>query len=293
MPAAKTWTFTVQANSKPRLDHWLVRHLPALSRAQLQRLISGGQVTVDGVVVRAAARLKRGQQIIVTEPVQRVASRVEPYPLEIDVVYEDKDLAIVNKPADLVMHPAPGHPIQTLANAVAYRWPSLPSGLEDGRPGIVHRLDKDTSGLVVIAKSTATQFGLQQQFKNRHISKKYIALIEGFLSPMQGVVEVPLGPTSQTPTTTSGISSGRSGTNLTTWCEISIDQLSGKQVPAKPCSPRDLSIHFGGTRALYRANSPNSSSYGLPFAPRGRRCSLWIAKAPLAAQAPLPPRLCY
>ena len=193
MPAAKTWTFTVQANSKPRLDLWLVRHMPALSRAQLQRLISGGQVTVDGAVARAAVRLKLGQQIVVTEPEQRVASRVEPYPLEIDVVYEDKDLAMVNKPADLVMHPAPGHPIRTLANAVAYRWPNLTSGLEDGRPGIVHRLDKDTSGLVVIAKSAATQFGLQNQFKTRHISKKYIALIEGFLSPMQGVVEVPLG----------------------------------------------------------------------------------------------------
>ena len=193
MPAAKTWTFTVQANSKPRLDRWLVRQLPALSRAQLQRLISEDQVTVDGAVARAAVRLKEGQQVKLTEPVQRAASRVEPYPLDIDVVYEDQDLAIVNKPADLVMHPAPGHPIRTLANAVAYRWPSLTTGLEEGRPGIVHRLDKDTSGLVVIAKSTATQFGLQHQFKTRHISKKYIALTDGFLSPLQGEVDVPLG----------------------------------------------------------------------------------------------------
>ena len=193
MSAATPWTQTVEGNSAPRLDHWLVQQFPNLSRSQLQRMIANGQVTVDGAKPRASDRLRPNQQVVVSGRAQTPKTELVPYPLEIDVVYEDEDLAIVNKPADLVIHPAPGHPIQTLANAVVHWWPDLPSTLEENRPGIVHRLDKDTSGLVVIAKTSAAHLALQHQFKERYISKTYLALADGFLEPASGRIEVPLG----------------------------------------------------------------------------------------------------
>ncbi len=193
MSATTAWTQTVEGNAAPRLDHWLVQQFPNSSRSQLQRMIANGQVTVDGTKPRASDRLRPGQRVVVASRAQKPKTELVPYPLEIDVVYEDEDLAIVNKPADLVIHPAPGHPMQTLANAVVHRWPDLPSTLEANRPGIVHRLDKDTSGLVAIAKTAAAHLALQHQFKERLIAKTYLALVDGFLEPASGRIAVPLG----------------------------------------------------------------------------------------------------
>ena len=193
MSIAAIWTQTVETNTAPRLDKWLVEKLPEESRTHWKRLISEGHVTVDGAVPRVSERLKQGQKIIVALGTQRPKSEFIPFRLDLDVVFEDEDLAIINKPANLVMHPALGHPLQTLANAIAHRWPSLSATSEQTRPGIVHRLDKDTSGLVAIAKTAASQTALQYQFKSRVISKTYVALVDGFLHTTEGVVDVPLG----------------------------------------------------------------------------------------------------
>ncbi len=195
MSAAPVWTQTVEEDSAPRLDQWLVQRFSHLSRAQWQRMIRDGQVTVDGVVSRAAHRLRPGQQISVSARIRPARTRpaLVPWPLEMDVVYEDADLAIINKPATLVVHPAPGHAQQTLANAIVHRWPHLPATFAENRPGIVHRLDKDTSGLVAIAKSAAAHLGLQRQFKARCVAKTYVALVDGFLEPARGTIAVPLG----------------------------------------------------------------------------------------------------
>ncbi len=193
MSAVPVWTQTVEETAAPRLDRWLARRFPHASRSQLQRMIAAGQVTVDGTAPRAADRLRPGQQIVVSGRVRKPHTALVPYPMELDVVYEDADLAIVDKPAHLVVHPAPGHPTQTLANAMIHRWPDLPSAPEANRPGIVHRLDKDTSGLVAIAKTAAAHWSLQQQFKQRRIAKTYLALVDGFLEPAQGKIETPLG----------------------------------------------------------------------------------------------------
>ncbi len=193
MSVRTPWTATVEGNSVLRLDHWLVQQFPNVSRSQWQRRITAGEVTVDGFTPRASDRLRPGQRIAVWHSIPQPRTELTPYPLELDVVYEDEDLAIVNKPAALVIHPAPGHPVQTLANAAIHRWPDLPSNLEGRRPGIVHRLDKDTSGLVIIAKSSAAHGDLQRQFKVRHIAKTYLALVEGFLAPGHGTIEASLG----------------------------------------------------------------------------------------------------
>lgn len=193
MSVNAAWSQRVETDSAPRLDKWLVQQLPELSRNRWQQLISEGQVTVDGAVARVSVRLRQGQQIDVATLIQGPQSDFIPYQLELDVIYEDDDLAIVDKPANLVMHPAPGHPLRTLANAVAHQWPDMAASSEQDRPGIVHRLDKDTSGLVAIAKTPAAHTALQQQFKSRTISKTYLALVDGLFQTLEGVVDVPLG----------------------------------------------------------------------------------------------------
>jgi 23S rRNA pseudouridine1911/1915/1917 synthase len=115
-----------------------------------------------------------------------------PQPMPLSVVYEDDDLIVVDKPAKLVVHPAPGHESGTLANALLARYPDLPID-EDGRPGIVHRLDKDTSGLIIVAKDDASRRNLQGQFKEGQVDKIYLALVEGTVEPERGIVDAPIG----------------------------------------------------------------------------------------------------
>lgn len=173
-----------------RLDKYLIGPM-ALSRSQVQRLIRQGRVTVEGVVAKASYLLSPGERIRVQLPAPE-----EPAPLAqelpLDVVYEDQDLAVVNKPAGMVVHPSHGHKRGTLVNALLARYPSL-SQLPGPRPGIVHRLDKDTSGLMVVAKNEPARRKLQKQFKRGEVKKVYLALVEGHLKPEQGVIEAPIG----------------------------------------------------------------------------------------------------
>jgi 23S rRNA pseudouridine1911/1915/1917 synthase len=175
-----------------RLDRFLAGRCPDLSRSRLQRLIADGHVTVDGLPAKPAARLRAGQHVSVTvaEP---APSELAPQPIPLTVVYEDRDVLVVDKPAGMTVHPAAGHPDQTLANAVLAHVPEI-SGVGSAlRPGIVHRLDKDTSGLIVVAKSAEAHTRLAAQFAARRVSKLYLALVHGQVSPAEAVIEAPIG----------------------------------------------------------------------------------------------------
>ena len=163
--------------SNERLDRYLSR-VTDLPRSQVQRLINGGRVLVEGRRLKASAAVFPGQRIRLSiPPPQPSALTAEPIPLEI--LYEDGDLVVLNKPAGLVVHPAPGHSRGTLVHALLHHCPDLPGIGEERRPGIVHRLDKDTSGVMVVAKTDAAMASLAGQFKERRVKKTYLALVHG------------------------------------------------------------------------------------------------------------------
>jgi 23S rRNA pseudouridine1911/1915/1917 synthase len=174
-----------------RLDRYLTQVLPQFSRAHLQRLIEQGHVLVNGQRTKASQRLARSDRIAVELPPSPDHPLPEPIPLA--VVYEDQDVVVIDKPAGLTVHPAPGHPTHTLVNAILAHCPGLTMSNDVMRPGIVHRLDKDTSGLIVIAKNDLAREYLASQFKTRAVTKRYLVLVKGRLSPEQGTIEAPIG----------------------------------------------------------------------------------------------------
>jgi 23S rRNA pseudouridine1911/1915/1917 synthase len=175
-----------------RLDRFLTRQLPMHSRAYLQQLIEQGQITVDGRVAKSGYRLRAGDHIRVTLPLPK-PSGVLPEPIPLDVLYEDMHLLVVNKPAGMVVHPSPGNVSGTLVNALLAHCPQLSGigGVE--RPGIVHRLDKDTSGAIVVAKDDPTHRGLAQQFADRQVKKVYLAIVRGDIQEVEGVIDAAVG----------------------------------------------------------------------------------------------------
>lgn len=179
------------SGEKDRLDRFLAAQVPELSRSAAQRLIEAGQVTVNGEPVKASYKTRPGDRVVVLlpghEPPELVAEAI---PLRI--VYEDPDLLVVDKQAGMVVHPAPGHSSGTLVNALLARYPELAAAGGE-RPGIVHRLDRDTSGLIVVARNDRTRRALQRQFKERQVHKAYLALLEGHLQPAWGRIEAPIG----------------------------------------------------------------------------------------------------
>ena len=187
-------TKTLQFNSlvhNIRLDKYLTEVLPQFSRAYLQRLITQGHVLVNRQMAKASQKLSKSDSITVELPPLPGCPLAELIPLA--VIYEDADILVVDKPAGLTVHPAPGHSSHTLVNAILAHCPGLTVSNERIRPGIVHRLDKDTSGLIVIVKNDFAREYLAAQFKSRTVTKRYIVLVKGRLSPQQGIVEAPIG----------------------------------------------------------------------------------------------------
>jgi 23S rRNA pseudouridine1911/1915/1917 synthase len=184
-------TFTVDEGGE-RLDKAISAGVPDLSRAMTQRLIKTGEVTVNGRPSKPSYRVEMGDEILVRVPAE-MPEPVLPEDIPLDIIYEDESLLVVNKPAGMVVHPALGHPSGTLVNAVLAHCPQVAEvgGLD--RAGIVHRLDKDTSGLILIAKDDAVRAALQRQFKRRQVVKTYLALVEGPMYPREGVIEAPVG----------------------------------------------------------------------------------------------------
>ena len=180
------------ATGDERLDKWLTGRLPDRSRSEIQRWIEAGLVTRGKVALKASYRVAAGDEITVVIPAPEDYA-VEPEPIPLDVVYEDADLLVIDKPAGMVVHPAAGNWHGTLVNAVLHHCPDLEGVGGTHRPGIVHRLDKDTSGLILVAKNDRVHRALQAQFKAREVHKTYLALVYGQVTPAQGQIEAPIG----------------------------------------------------------------------------------------------------
>lgn len=182
---------TLKADQEERLDRFLARRIGTFSRSYLQQLIEAGYVTVNGRPRKPSWKLTPGDELLVVIPAPREPDLpAEAIPLS--VLYEDADLIVINKPPGLTVHPAPGHERGTLVNALLAYCPDLTGigGLR--RPGIVHRLDKDTSGVIVVAKNERAHQELSRQIKERQVLKLYLALVSGELSPAQGMIEAPI-----------------------------------------------------------------------------------------------------
>lgn len=171
-----------------RLDVWLAATLPTLSRARIQSLIRAGDITLDGAMVKPGQLLATGMRVTVCPPPVKPTELV-PEPIPLDILYEDDVLLGLNKPPGLVVHPGAGHAQGTLVNALLHHCPNLPGIGREQRPGIVHRLDKDTSGVLVVAKTEVALDGLARQFKDRVVQKQYTAFVCGRPSPAEGVID--------------------------------------------------------------------------------------------------------
>lgn len=172
-----------------RLDIWLARQWPAFSRARWQKAIAAGLVGINGRRGRASEAVRTGDSIEATPPPPEPApSKTRPEDIALDVIYEDEHLLCINKPPGLVVHPAAGHWQGTLVNAVLHRSAALSAGSHPLRPGIVHRLDKDTSGCILVAKNDAAQATLARQFADRTAAKTYLAVVRGKPRAAQGVI---------------------------------------------------------------------------------------------------------
>jgi 23S rRNA pseudouridine1911/1915/1917 synthase len=175
-----------------RLDRALSLAYPDLSRMQWQRLLKEGAVTLNGRSVKASLRLEGGEVITAVLP-EVVESELVAENIPLDIRYEDDDIILVNKPAGMVVHPSIGHETGTLVNAILYYCPDIEGIDFTHRPGIVHRLDKYTSGLIIVAKNDRALRYMQDQFKSRTIKKKYIALVEGQLTPDTALIDASIG----------------------------------------------------------------------------------------------------
>lgn len=180
-----------EADAHARLDSFLASHIKEWSRARLQRLIEEGDVLVNGQTSKGAYKLKPNDEVVV-ELVAVSPNEFVPENLPLEIIFEDADIVVVNKAPGMVMHPAAGCYSGTLANALAFHFSTLSSTAGMVRPGIVHRLDKDTSGLLVVAKNEHAHEHLADQFRNREVFKSYVALVHGVMKEKSGRIEQPI-----------------------------------------------------------------------------------------------------
>jgi 23S rRNA pseudouridine1911/1915/1917 synthase len=193
-----TTHIVTQKHIGKRLDIFIAHYEPFISRSRIQMMIKDGHALVEGRIEKPGYKVKRGEQVTLEFP-ERQVREVLPEPIPLSVIYEDPHIIVLNKPAGLVVHPAPGNYTGTLVNALLHHYGSLPSsgagpeGNERERAGIVHRLDKDTSGVMVVARTREALRTLSGQFKNRVVRKRYLALVAGVIKKGSGSVEIGLG----------------------------------------------------------------------------------------------------
>ena len=225
-----------EGSRRGRADRWAA-DLSGLSRSHVQRLISDGRLTVDGQAIKANTVVEPGATLQLLVPPPAPAEPIAQPEIPVDVVYEDDDLLIVDKPSGLVVHPAPGHSSGTLVNALLGRGEGLVPGGIAGvqRPGIVHRLDRDTSGLLMVARSDAAQASLQAQLKARRVKKTYLALVAGSVSAAAGRIEAPVGRDPSRRTRMAVTPGGRASTTgyrvrerFAGWTLLELDLVTGR-----------------------------------------------------------------
>jgi len=192
-----------------RLDKYASERCPELSRTRVQGLVADGYITVNGRPAKAGLKLNIGDRVDITLP-PPPPSPLSPEAMPLSILYEDDDLLVVDKPSGLTVHPAPGHPGHTLVNALLAHAPGLAQMGSSPRPGIVHRLDKDASGVMVVAKNNKAQLDLADQFKARSVAKTYLVLVRGHLTPQDGIIEAPIGRDPANRKRMTVLSSGRS-----------------------------------------------------------------------------------
>ncbi|MDA0365755.1 MAG: RluA family pseudouridine synthase [Chloroflexi bacterium] len=205
-----TPTRHILAAADDRLDRAIVAAMPELSRSQVRRLIEDGEVSLDGrVVQKPAVHVSAGAQIHVEEPVTPDLD-LEARDVPLAILYEDEETLVLNKQPGLVVHPRAGVHAVTLINAVRARYPEVREIDDSDRGGIVHRLDRDTSGAIALAKTEAAQFAMKEQWRMRETLKVYTALVEGFVDPPEGIIDAPLGPDPSEPSRRAVVDHGQS-----------------------------------------------------------------------------------
>ena len=192
MEIAKT-IHLIAAKAGLRLDLYICQSDKDFTRSYVQRLINSGYVTVNDRVAKPSLKIKVGDAIVVNLPPPEPSPTLVAEHMPLAILYEDSDLLVIDKPAGITVYPAPGHPSHTLMNAVLAHCPDISNIDGSVRPGIVHRLDKDTSGVMVVAKNRVAQLNLSAQLKSRRVLKKYLVLVKGHPSPEEGVIEAPIG----------------------------------------------------------------------------------------------------
>lgn len=193
--------YKIQGELRKRLDRYLTGRLPGLSRSKLQKLINAGAVTVNADQPKSSTILRRGDVVDMDLPPPEI-EQIPAEPIPLDVLYEDEHLIVLNKQAGLIVHPGRGNRTGTLVNALAYYFRDVSHnpldalstvGVAEFRPGIVHRLDKDTTGCIVVAKTDAAHYSLARSFEKRRVQKHYLALVHGEMSPPGDVIDAPIG----------------------------------------------------------------------------------------------------
>jgi 23S rRNA pseudouridine1911/1915/1917 synthase len=214
MSDSETLTFTVsEKDIDRRLDAFLAESIAGWSRSRLQKLIDDEDVIVNGRPSKSSYKLRPGDEIEV-ELITATSASFTPEEIPLNIVYEDDQLAVINKPAGMVVHPAAGVQTGTLANALAFHFQQLPSTGTVARPGIVHRLDRDTSGLLVVAKTESALEHLSDQFRARTVFKSYVALVHGRVEADRGQIDQPIGRDLKNRTRMAVVRGGRSALSL-------------------------------------------------------------------------------
>ena len=189
----ENYLFEIQEDQQMRLDKYLAEQFPEQTRSYLQKLIKDGEITVNGKNVKTGYQLSKGDEVSVNIPEPKELD-VEPQKMDLDIVYEDEDVILINKPKGMVVHPAPGHTTDTLVNGLLYHCKDNLSGINGvARPGIVHRIDRDTTGILIVCKNDMSHNSIAAQLKEHSINRRYRALVHGNLKDDTGTVEGPIG----------------------------------------------------------------------------------------------------
>jgi 23S rRNA pseudouridine1911/1915/1917 synthase len=240
---AEVLTFQVsETDAGTRLDTFLASQIEHWSRARLQRLIEDGDVLVNGRTVKGAYKLKPADEVE-AELTPAAPTDFIPEDIPLVIIYEDDDLIVVNKAAGMVVHPASGSPSGTLANALAFHFSQLSTFSGTARPGIVHRLDKDTSGVMVVAKNEFTHEHLANQFREREVFKSYLALVHGIVKESSGTIDQPIARDPRNRTRMAVVRGGRPSLSIYQVCR-QYDRFALLEVEIKTGRTHQIRVHL-------------------------------------------------